>query len=76
MNVKKMCFIICVLIMLLSIASVSASENITDDKISKNNDEVFVSTSHESTNSLEQDSKWIEEENTTQIVITGWNFLY
>lgn len=71
MNVKKMCFIICVLIMLLSIASVSASENITDDKISKNNDEVFVSTSHESTNSLEQDSKWIEEENTTQIAVVN-----
>ena len=37
-----MCFIMCVLIMLLSIASVSASENITDDKISENNDEVDV----------------------------------
>ena len=65
MNVKKACFVMCVLIMLLSIASVSASENITDDKISEINDEVddVVSIS-DGTNSLKQDSQWVEE-NTT-----------
>ena len=43
----------CVLIMLLSIASVSASENITDDKISENNAEVDVSTSDDGTNPMD-----------------------
>ena len=62
----------CVLIMLLSIASVSASENITDDKISENNAEVEVSTSDDGTNPLKQDSQWIEEENTTNIISSDY----
>ena len=66
MNMKKCIFIICVLIMLLSIASVSANENITYD-ILDNNNEVDISTSDDCTNSLKQDSQWIEEENITNV---------
>ena len=63
MNYKNKCFIICVLIILLSITSISASENITDDIISENNELDIISNLDENTNSLEQ--KWIEEENST-----------
>lgn len=63
---KKICFILCVIIITLSITSISASENITDDKISEISDEVeVVSTLDENINSLKYESQCIEYENCT-----------
>ena len=74
MDLKRICFVICVLIICLSIAGVSASENITDNEISSNNDEMEVySILDGSTNSLKENSQWIEEKNTTDTVSGGLN---